>query len=227
MMEEAKMGSEPQETLIEMEFSRLQSYGSGANEGLLIVLQGQSDTANENWAFTVTVPPEYTKEYEIAFELFKARGIGSESALHAFQRSTGVHIRKVIVNEADVRDRGEAVLFSLTEMGETVSFPAPMHSAVLYAIFNNLPILVERSLAQSAESLRSEEQMKSELISALLEHIQSGTTPANTPLTDEQSSKLKALDSSILQKLLDEAVKVENYEWAHVLQGYIGVNPKL
>lgn len=110
--------------------------------------------------------------------------------------------------------------------GTTESVPVRLHSTVLAAVLNDIPLYVESTLLERmSQNVRIQgrenwhddpKALVHAQTQALKELISSGANPEE--MTNEQEQFLLSLDTDVLSALLDIAVQTENFEWAARLQ---------
>lgn len=200
-------------------------------DGIKRVSMKLTGKAAEDLDFTylVEVPMEFGQEYEHYINGFFLGQKAEDTLLHDFQRATGVHIRKVLIKRKDDTSSAPVVasLYLLSEMGEVLTFSSPIHSSILYATLYDIPIFVERSLTREevVESPSTLEETNENPLEAQIQSyfstIQSGAKPEEMATPAEISSQLEHFSQPSLRQLLSESVRVENYEWAHLIQTFL------
>ncbi len=209
----------PIDHTIQMSYNRIVK----SNDRSMVVLRAVESAGNPS-EYSVVISKQDEHDFETAERCFSGLLREDHDLLGELVEHFGVSISSVLIWESISDEKLCAQVSLLALSGERVSFPTRLQEAILYAVLHNIPILVEKGLANTTEP-QSEKHGRTfvagrDYLESYRRAIKSGKLPTDYSVPELEWG-FAQIDQTALLALRQLAIELECYEWAQVISDFL------
>lgn len=223
----------PLDQTVQMTFHRLEKGKSDDEPRPASIILRTVSPVEEAREYAVPIPEYEEKDFRVATHYFIAQRREDHDLVSDLEEHFRISLRYVLIWESMVNEQLQAQMTTLSQEGEKASFCVSPHTAILYAMLHNMPILVERRLVEHQEPVQRftnelndmtfEERYVKMYKGIYRQAIEDKRLPSiYSPSDLEQGFYLIGAEG--LRELEQWAVDHEGFEWAQVISDFRKTN---